>query len=269
MFIYCLREEPAMKRCLFATVCAWLTLVTAGHAAFVENFDSYVPGLGVAAQSAGKWVPWPGAPVVDALVTSDPLRPGNALNITDNPAGTPDVVAATMSDIFLTGPNQLFSFDVLIHGTGDFLPQINLGSWTAVTNGTYSGVLLNFVNYPGAGDLLIQPYGGGAGGGGAIATGLAPDQWHHIDLFLHKVGNQVNVASVANGVPGATAFVTLAYPDGFSTIELGTYTPDNVAGTYVLVDNIDAHLIPEPSTLALAALGLLGLTFFGRRRRKR
>ena len=55
---------------------------------------------------------------------------------------------------------------------------------------------------------------------------------------------------------------------------IGTYDqlilPDGVDGSLLLVDGtVTTAAIPEPSTFVLAALGLLGLACFGRRRRRR
>ncbi|MBI3839046.1 MAG: PEP-CTERM sorting domain-containing protein [Planctomycetia bacterium] len=97
-----------------------------------------------------------------------------------------------------------------------------------------------------------------------VDTGLMwmPDQWHRIDMLIDISSRtwQFSVDGVQFSSPHPIGFVgSIA---SLAALEyIGTF-----GGAYV--DALSLASIPEPSSIVLAALGLLGLAAWGWRRRK-
>jgi hypothetical protein len=79
-----------------------------------------------------------------------------------------------------------------------------------------------------------------------------------------KVGNKVDSSSVANAwIPLS---VTATAPVGTQSIQVFDLVLDGTPTT-VYFDDHDLELVPEPSTVAMALTGLLGLVAFAKKRR--
>jgi hypothetical protein len=260
-----------MNRLSFYGACLMCLSATAAFGdSFFDDFQGYSVGVGVAAQSS-KWQRFPGW-ATDALIQQDPANAANkAANITDNLASSPtyaDVVTKNMSNLFTSGNKVKLSFDFYLNGSGDTYPQVNIGPLVSPGGGDYNQATGIFFNDGAAGN--VEALAWIPGGANVIQLGnVSLQNWHHLDIVMDKTGSTVNLSYWVDNLPiTATLSQTLTDPAGWNAIEMGTYTGDNNASTFVLIDNLSAQNVPEPSSLVLFGLGAAGVIVWVRRRRR-
>lgn len=148
-----------------------------------------------------------------------------------------------------------------------------LGLWLGSSTGPSLGLKGNCDGAAGCNgaDLFVRT----TGTGGSFSTPIVVGQTYHLFGLLEKINGAVNynryslwvnptgaemagltgADAVFNGTSGISSFSTI----GFRSVNLD-------AGDAVLVDNLNISTVPEPASVALAGLALLGVVATTRRR---
>jgi len=230
---------------MIAVALVVLGSLAARAAYFSESFDTYTPGLGVAAQSSGVWTQWPGC--ADALVQTGG-NPGNAMNFTDN-SGAVDLYAIP-GDLYNGQSSFRFSCDFYhAPGAGDGLPQLLL------ENTQYGSNFAIFFGYYNGNELRVRC----GSDFDTLLTTFTPSQWHHLTVDVRKIVPAP--WSVSYGIYLDSLLLSTVYGNDvtLNTIEFGEMSSDGNPATFVLVDNVNTTFIPEPSIAAMLGMGLAGI----------
>jgi hypothetical protein len=257
------------------TLAALLAAATAAHAApvVVDNFNSAAIG-GLAGQAGGNgWAGgWNGSSSVAVVDTSAAggAFGGQALRFSgaDNNSAASRVLANAVS-----GGQVVVDFNLQFSSgaidTNDFL-SLWLGNATGPSIGV-KGNCDGAANCGGA-DLFVRT----AGASGSFTTPMTVGTTYHLFALLEKVNGSAfynryslwidptdaemfsftGADAVFNGSSGISSFSTI----GFRTANLD-------AGDAILVDNLRIAELPEPGSVALAMVALLGAFATTRRRR--
>jgi hypothetical protein len=217
---------------------------------FEDNFDTYTSGNSVTTESGGLWT---GA--ANMLVSNSVTgMSGNAIDGTT--AGTCcDSVTATFTQVSLSGPQDLrFSARV---------SEISSNQEFAFYN--ESGDRLFLISSVNPGNLRIYD--------GAVSHEFPalPNTTDPIDIVATISGSQnLSVNATQGGSYDETIAISAwqnpATHIGHFNIGWDERSPSAPGWN---VDNVVLEEIPEPTSLLLAGLGLVGLTLAGRRRRNR
>jgi hypothetical protein len=276
-----------MKRFLLLASCTAMFLLSPARADFVDRFENppyanssavarpHLANTGIVAQNSGVWHSWGGGTAGgDCVNVVDPANPGNHVSLfTDSPNGSAPDDCTNFGNI-LTGNAASLSFDIYVSGvvlSGTY-PQINLGpqSFEVYPPLQYGQTLCNGFWSDASGNWV---WDAGIGGPGSTLAALSQDVWHHIEILATKSGPQVTFSFALDGTPlaGTRVIANFTDPYGLNAIEMGALgAVDPATGNFVLVDNLVAASLPEPSSLVLTGLGVAG--FFGcawRRGRRR
>ncbi len=137
---------------------------------------------------------------------------------------------------------------------GDFdydatgLGTVNVGDWLRL--GLDSGVLLSAgTEY----SFLLSP--------GELNTAHRFDVTRQKTSNVYEGGSELNAANLYDRVNWDT--------DPWGDLDADPSVGTSGSNLFFYIEGVPAVAIPEPSTLVLAGLGLLGLGIFGRHRRKR
>jgi len=266
-----------MNKALILSCVLAFALGSGSAAAFSDNFDSYATGP-LSVVSGGVWTTYLGTST-DALVTDQGLSVPNAMY--QDGIDAPDVVAY-WADLFAGSNTGALSYDFLVHeeGEDDIETYVLVGSGNAgALDINYSSAIgafiLDYGDSLGSATLHIWdidgPVGGGDYGIAEMATGLALDVWHHVELraAITVPDRTANAADDADGqfevwlnavqVLGPTNF-GLDDPLGWNATEVyslnaGGGNPEQ--NDYTLLDNFEA--VPEPGFMLIAGLAVVAL----------
>jgi len=160
-----------------------------------------------------------------------------------------------------------FSVFTINAGTASFIVD---EAWdSSATDSTYS--VLYFV-YDASGDALN-------GGNGTTAwSGLLQNNWYTQSTLFDTKTNQILLVSLINLTTGVTSSFSPSgwymlggldrqfLPQGVPNVDPNAFRVAGMGATNgFLVDNFDLDAVPEPATLLLTGLGLIGLIAFRRR----
>jgi PEP-CTERM motif-containing protein/carbohydrate binding protein with CBM4/9 domain len=152
-------------------------------------------------------------------------------------------------------------------------PGFELGSFSGWTNNSTG----NFVNAANPHSGTYSAWMGQVGSDGSFQQSIAttPGQLYNVSFWLESPGGTPNDFSASFG--GVT-FYTVTNGGAFPYTQfMGNITATTASSlllfsarqdpSYWHVDDVDVHLVPEPGTLGLIALGALGLVGAVRKRR--
>jgi hypothetical protein len=206
----------------------------------------------LAAVSAVALLAMPAAAYADVILTFGQVSNGNTLTATANAGGTATTIVATDVPVNITqilgGVPSLADFDLNITsvdpvtplGAGGFQHYSGSFSFTSGAGGTGTNFLSG--NFS---DVVL-----GTGASAVLSAGAPPDT-------ISFTSDVINVLALPRAVSFSFANVTPAISIDGDT--LGSFT-SSVSGDF------SATPVPEPMSLAIMGVGLLGLTAFSRRR---
>ena len=181
------------------------------------------------------------------------------------------MAASAMALMLSLGTTSAFALNLITNGgfeTGDFT------GW--VKNGTYMYVN---GNYPLSGSFSAKMGTSGTLGSLSQTINTLPGFLYELTFGLatsggtpsefHALVNGTSLFSTANDGNSPYSLISLFFTAGASPTEI-TFLERNDIGAYFL-DNVSADLapVPEPSTLLLLGIGLLGAGFLRKRTQKK
>lgn len=247
---------------LIASVMAMFAIAvvpSVASADFTDNFDSYALGN---INGQGPWVDFGGA--LPSLVSDAQALSGTqSLALSTVPAtgayGS-DTYIANLNGAPITSGSWVASVDMFIPSSfngqlhmffsqGAMPATFDEGAWVRVNNNAGQGNINRF-------NLVT----------GATPAALVYDQWSKLDLFINLDANTLGLSY--NGVNFHTGAWDVQTPGGFigiGGINFWVDSGSNPGGT-VFIDNLSLKAIPEPATMGLTVVALLGLIGFRRKR---
>jgi hypothetical protein len=263
------REERPMNKLTLTATLALAVVLILGSQAFANlvvngEFAMYKPGTGYTVRGTAPSDIW-----VVQIGDNRPLSSGTPVSFEDGTSGT------------------------VVDIPGWITPRDSQGSATGTAD------LFTLGYDPTDGTSCLNAFGAWSGQNGNLAESAAP-----LAVPANRAGMTLTLSAMVIGDVGARTFDLLvdgvaltpdssvdpsydagtwqeisrtysSIPAGDVTILVGTARPGPgdpaLFGTRMRVDNIsltaETSAIPEPSTFVLAALGLLGLAFYARRRK--
>lgn len=265
-----------MRKTLTATATALLTTVASAMPIAIvasDNFDSYGAGGAIASNNggtgfAGAWSGVNNTTVVATVPGADDPMSGNALQFTspnNDGAAVRTLSSAISSNVFVAFD---FQFNGGVINNNDFL-----GLWFGTSAGPNIGLKANCGGSPSGctADLFART----TGSSGSFSRNITIGETVSLLGYLEKVGG----SSVYNryslwvdsdlsdvGALGAADAVYNGASSISSFSKMGFRTATLTSADSLLVDNLQIAVVPEPGSLALAGLALLGLAAARRRR---
>jgi len=264
-----------MRKTLTATAAALFTTVASAMPIAIvasDNFDSYSAGGAISGNNggsgfAGAWSGVNQTTVVATVPGADEPMSGNALQFTsptDNNAAVRTLSSAISSNVFVAFD---FQFNGGVINNNDFL-----GLWFGNTTGPNIGLKANCGNSSGCtADLFART----SGTNGSFSRNITIGETVSLLGYLEKVGgssvynryslwvdsdlSDVGALGAADAVYNGASSISSFSTMGFRTATL-------TSNDSLLVDNLQIAVVPEPGSLALAGLALLGLAAARRRR---
>ncbi len=138
-----------------------------------------------------------------------------------------------------------------------------------VTSNDYShalGLFMDDQSFP-TGELVAQA--NGDPGTNANVGNYSTNAWHHVEIDLTNtagIGGTLTARYTIDGVLSGTSVSTTLTAGGITAVELAAINTANDAGTFVLIDNL--RMVPEPSSITLFGLSVMGLLIAVCRRRR-
>jgi|GEM_PF-5478997 len=232
---------------------------TVATADYFDNFDSYALGN---INGQGPWVYFGGA--LPSLVSNAQAFSGTQSLALSTVAATggygSDTYIANWNGAPVTsgiwsGTLQLYipaAFNGQLHmffSQGAMPTTFDEGAWVRVNNNAGAGNInrFNFVNGPTPAPLVY-------------------DQWAGLGIVINLDANTLDLAY--NNAPFYSGAWDVQFPGGFIGLGGINFWVDggSAPGGTVYIDNFNLTQIPEPTSLGLSGLALLGLAGFRRKR---